>query len=316
MKKFYYSIIIILYFSLNLYGQEIKVKTGVDKSVIHIGDYIKYFIEISYKKGIKVELPAPGENLGEFDIKDYNVVNLKSNKKNIIKKRIEYKITTYFLGDFQIPAITISYLDKNKNRKRITTEPILIKVVPVKKKPGDSDDIRDIKKPYYLPDYTLYYILGIISILLLLFVFYWFYLRKKLEKNKEKVEVVKKENLLPEDIEAFNKIEELVKKELIEKGLIKEFYFELSEIIREYLHRRYEIETLERTSGEILRDLKKILNKENFKLFEKFFNDTDMVKFAKYKPTKNELNNIIPFTKDLIEITKRKREVIEKNENS
>ncbi len=306
MKK----VLILLFFFCTsiLNAQEIQLKTGVDKSTIHIGDYIKYYIEIEYNKNLKLILPAPGANLGKFDIKDYNVVSMKSDNKNKIKKRIEYTITTYFLGEFQIPAVDIKYLTPDKQEKSIKSDSVLIKVIPIERKPTDKDDIRDIKSPYEMKSYFFVYFLVALFIIGIAVALYFLYFKDRFKKdiNQEKIDNIP---AIPEDEDALNKIEELLAKNYIEQGLIKEFYFELSEIIREYIGRRYKIVTLERTSGEILRDLNKFLDKKNIKAIEKFFTDTDLVKFAKYKPTKTELKNIVPFARDIIESTRIKRVV-------
>jgi hypothetical protein len=233
--------------------------------------------------------------LGNFDIKDYNTIEKED------KKIFEYKITTYFLGEFEIPSIEIAYIDKNNNRGALKTEPLIIKVVPVERKPNDKDDIREIKKQIYLRDLTILYIILIILFLVGLFLLF----KKYLFLKKEKITEIKEEKKLPEDIDALNKIEQLLYKNYLKDGKIKEFYFELSEIFREYLSRRYNIITLERTSSEILFDLNKIIyDRDIFKNITEFFNDTDLVKFAKYIPSKNEIENIIKLTKEIIERTK------------
>jgi len=293
--KFLY-IIFILLFPQICTSAEIKIETKVDRSVIHIGDYIKYSIIIHHAPNIKVLPPSPGANLGNFDIKDYNTIEKED------KKIFEYKITTYFLGEFEIPSIEIAYIDKNNNRGVLKTEPLIIKVVPVERKPNDKDDIREIKKQIYLRDLTILYIILIILFLVGLFLLF----KKYLFLKKEKITEIKEEKKLPEDIEALNKIEQLLYKNYLKDGKIKEFYFELSEIFREYLSRRYNIITLERTSSEILFDLNKIIyDRDIFKNITEFFNDTDLVKFAKYIPSKNEIEDIIKLTKEIIERTKR-----------
>jgi len=286
-----------------IYAGSISVQTGVDKSVIHIGDYIKYYIIIKYSKGIKPLPPRPGANLGQFDIKDYNVIELEKTKEGLLQKKIEYTITTYFLGEFEIPPVEIEYIDENKNKGIIKSEPMIIKVVPVKRRPDDKDDIRDIKKPIYIKTYLwLYILITVLLIAIVAYAVYW-YIKRKPEVKEEIKEEVKR---LPEDIEALNRIEEIVSKGYLENGQIKQFYFELSEIIREYLSRRYQIPTLERTTSEILYDLQKVIyGSELYKKFYNFFYECDMVKFAKYIPTKNQLKSIVPLAKELIEKTKR-----------
>lgn len=280
------------------------IKTSIDRSTINIGDLITYTIDVEFDKDLKLVLPPPGAELGQFDIKDYGIIDLKSDNKDIIKKKIEYKITVYELGEFEIPALEISLIDKNKGQHTLTTEPLLIKVEPIKKLPTDNDDIRDLKKPIFLPTYTIFYILGFLLIMALLYYAYQYY-----EKNLKNIKKEIKEDktiAIPEDAIALNKIKLLGEKEYLKNMQYKNFYFELSEIIREYLNKRYNIITLERTTYEISLDLKRILpDKELLNEFLDFFNECDMVKFAKYQPTVNESKSIIPTAINLIQKTRR-----------
>ncbi len=298
-------LLIYILLQANLFAQ-VSLKTGVSRSTINIGDYIKYYIIINYDQEHKLTLPPPGKELGKFDIKDYNIVDEKSEEKGKKIKKIEYTITAYFIGEFDIPSIEIIYEDKKKNKKSIRTEPLLIKVVPVKKLPSDTDDIRDIKEPENIKSHFWLY-LFIILLIAGAAVFAFFYYKKYFKKETEDIKIKKLEKIIPEDIEALEKIKKLQQKGYLEKNKFKIFYFEISEIIRGYLHRRYDIYTLERTSYEIMIDIRKIVDDKNIqKLFNKFFRDSDMVKFAKYKPSINEIKGIVGRAIQLINITKRK----------
>ncbi len=303
MKILQFTLIYILLQS-SLFAR-VSLKTGVDKSTINIGDYITYYVSITYDKDYKLTFPPPGKELGSFDIKDYNIYEEESKNKSTNVKIVEYKITTYFLGEFEIPSIEIQYEDKNKEKGSIKTEPIIIKVVPIKRLPSDEDDIRDIKEQEHIKNYIWLYIL-IATAAAGLIIFAYFYYKKHFKKETLEMEPEKDIKRIPEDIEALEKIRALQEKDYLKNKKFKIFYFELSEIIREYLHRRYNIYTLERTSYEIMLDLKKILaDKKLLESFNSFFAHTDMVKFAKYMPTHNEIKGTIDKAIQLINTTKR-----------
>jgi len=284
---------------------QVSLKTGVSKSTIHIGDYLTYYIRITYDKNIKLILPPPGKELGSFDIKDYNIIEEETKDKKSNIKIIQYKITTYILGDFEIPSIEIEYEDEKKNKGTLKTEPLLIKVVPIKRLPSDIDDIRDIKKQQIIPTYLWFYIL-ILLVVIGTGIGVYYYFRKRLKEGDQGTITPQKIVKVPEHIEALNKIKELQEKDYLKNKQFKLFYFELSEIIREYLHKRFHIYTLERTSFEIMVDLRKTLSdKKLLNSFETFFAHTDIVKFAKYKPTHNEIKGAIEKSINLINITKK-----------
>ncbi len=305
MKRLLLLLYISLIFSSNLFAQ-VSLKTGVSKSTINIGDYITYYISITYNKDYKLIFPPPGKELGSFDIKDYNIYEEESKDKEARIKIIEYEITTYFLGEFEIPSIEIQYEDKDKKKGSIRTEPLVIKVVPIKRLPSDKDNIRDIKEQEYVKTYFWLYITIVIAVIGLAITGYFYY-KKHYKKQLLKIEPEKEIRKVPEDIEALEKIKTLQEKDYLKNQKYKIFYFELNEIIREYLHKRYDIYTLERTSYEIMLDLKKILeDKKLLQSFNSFFEHTDLVKFAKYKPTHNEIKGAIDKAIQLVNITKRK----------
>ncbi|MBN1898929.1 MAG: hypothetical protein JW827_09140 [Spirochaetes bacterium] len=288
--------------AIELGAGPLSVKTEVDKSVAHIGDLIRYRILITYEKDIKVDLPPSGVKLGSFEIIDYNVSD--EDQEGVFAKKLEYILSAFNLGEFEIPPLDITYLNRKGQKGWVQSEPIIIKIIPVPSRADDKDDIRDIAGTEDMPArewlYALFslFILGISSWLI-------YCLLEKISKRKERTE----QPLIPsieEDIQALERINDLLKKNYLSQGKIKQFYFELNEILRYYLHRRYSIPTMERTSYEILEEIKsQLYSKEVFKNLCYFFDESDMVKFAKYIPAKAQINQIVPLARNIINRTKR-----------
>ena len=84
---------------------------------------------------------------------------------------------------------------------------------------------------------------------------------------------------------AITALETLKKSGLAEEGKMKEFYIALSDIIRTYLGAVYSVDTLDKTTGEIYRELRaEVADKKALVFIKEFFEDCDLVKFAKYRP--------------------------------
>ena len=82
-------------------------------------------------------------------------------------------------------------------------------------------------------------------------------------------------------------------------------YTEISEIIRKYIEGRFFIKALEETSREILTELEQQeLENTQYQVMHEFFELTDFVKFAKYKPNNDENSNILDWAKKFILDTK------------
>jgi hypothetical protein len=78
MKNIMKYILLLLFFAQIGFGQDerplIEVQSSVDTSLITIGDRIKYTVSIDHVEGMRVEQPGAGVNLGQFEIKNYNII--------------------------------------------------------------------------------------------------------------------------------------------------------------------------------------------------------------------------------------------------
>jgi len=295
-------IILVVLITSSLYAQsDVVLETKVDKSVITIGDSIVYSILIKYKEGIELQLPGLGANLGQFEIKDYNI----ETGKNF--KRLVWTISTFFTGDFEIPSLELQYKTKDGTVKNVKTSPIKITVKSVIRSISETNDIKDIKSPLIIKGKFPVWIYAFLIFCAMSLASYSLYQKYKgvpIENIFQPEEPTR-----PADEIASIEITNLENSMLISEGRIKEFYIIISEIIRKYIHNRWTISTMERTTEEILHDIK-LLNLVDiiYNLFKNFFGDCDIVKFAKYKPTAAELKSIIPKAKELINLTKETKQ--------
>jgi hypothetical protein len=118
---------------------------------------------------------------------------------------------------------------------------------------------------------------------------YWFvkkYQKKKIEAEIYKTPIEKATSLL-------NSLE---KKELWQKGEVKEYYSELTNIVRNYIEEAIEIPAMESTTSELIEGLKVASLKKKMMLsqdtIENLFvvlKQADLVKFAKSKPMDFEI---------------------------
>jgi len=90
---------------------------------------------------------------------------------------------------------------------------------------------------------------------------------------------------------------------LAEKGLIKEYYIRLSDIIRTYIENIYSIFAMDRTTWELFQEMKsKRIERLRLEKINDFLEDCDMVKFAKYTPDQKEIEEIYKKAEEIIDI--------------
>lgn len=281
----------------------ISVSSRVDKARITIGDLIHYSVTVTHDDSVKVDMPGFAANLGGFEIRDYKVQDPRKVNGKIVTEA-DYTISTFFTGAFEIPPLTIHYtMGADTVQHTLTTEKIGIQVESLKA--SEAGDIRDVKPPVEIPRnwwYTLrWYILGLGAILLIL-AGLLIYRRHKAGKS---LLPVRQTPPRPAHEIALEALDRLTASDLLTQGEIKQFYIELSEIIREYINGRYFVVALEMTTTEVLDGLStQNLETEVYDLFRSFLWNCDMVKFAKYRPSEKEHQSAVQMVYDIVEKTR------------
>jgi len=162
-------------------------------------------------------------------------------------------------------------------------------------------DIRDIEPPVNLPqEWTIYIIIAAVALVLLITGLLVYFLRKK-KKKKADISPRKSAHEL-----AYEMLESLKKKNLIKQHNIKQYYVELSLIVRHYLENRFDIKAPEMTTEEFLLKIKesKELFSRHRESLKAFLSHCDMVKFAKYGPNESEIDLSFQSAKKLVDQTK------------
>ena len=294
---------------LSLYPQvstaqgKISLSASVDRATITIGDLITYTVTVIHDKDVRVFMPSLGENLGGFEIRDYTDHEPREEDGKIIKQ-VDYIISTFDVGDFEIPPVEIGYMIlPDSTRETLKTESIKIVVESVK--PSEDGDIREIKPPWEIPYNWKPVIVGsIIALFAILFIIALIYVIRKRRRG---------EPILPKKIEpprppheiAYEELKRLADSGFLQNGEIKQYYSEISDIIRQYIEGRYQIIAMELTTTEVLDQLKTTdVADEHFDLFVRFLEACDLVKFAKYVPGKKEHDEIMRLAVEIVDVTK------------
>ena len=275
-----------IYFFLipsSLFAQ--KVTTSIDTTRNKIGAEFKLTIKASISNKDKVIFPKD-KNFGALEvIESYKIDTIKSNDSyELIKK---YGLTQFDSGRYTIPKIPILINGKSIFSDSINIEVSNVKVDTLKQK---MFDIKTIEKVKIETNYWVYIIPIIILLALLLLVFWLF--KKYKNRPKKELEIVYKTPIE----KATSLLQSLEKKELWQNGEVKEYYSQLTDIVRTYIEEEIQIPAMESTTSELIFSLKKVasqkkmkLNSETLKNLEKVLKQADLVKFAKVKPLDFEI---------------------------
>jgi hypothetical protein len=300
--------IIILCFLMavrSITGQDegpVMLSSAVDKNRIHLGDLIHYTIQVVHDGSVQVEMPGFAANLGQFEIRDYSISDPKKSDGKIITEA-SYTITTFFTGEFEIPPVAVTYTMGTDSARVLMTESI--KIVVESLLASEAGDIRDVKDPVEIPvDWWHRLRWPLVGLLAVLLVAAAVFIIRRYRAGKS-ILPVREAPPRPAHEVAIEALERLIAADLIGRGEIKQFYIEISEIIRQYINDRYFVVALEMTTTEVLSGLTaQDLGEEIEDHFGTFLNRCDLVKFAKFIPSENQHQDTVKLAYQIIDETK------------
>jgi len=243
-----------------------------------VGDPIGISVTLTYPQAGKISEPIP-DSLAPFAIT--GITSRVVQQKGIASCTYRIQFRAFAAGDLKLPVLKFVHQNGNAAPETLKSESVPVKIASVL--PKDMKDINDVKKMIEFPNF-LPFILLVICVVLTIAVFIGLKLYRRLKKIRAEAAPG-----VPAWDEALQAIDRLNSMELIAKGLIKKYYYALSEILKRYIERRYEFNAVEQTTTEIIYSMRyhKVPERDDF---GKFFNRADMVKYAKFLPQPEELN--------------------------
>ncbi|MDO5969346.1 hypothetical protein Q4Q35_05970 [Flavivirga aquimarina] len=265
-------------FSLVSFAQ---VTSAIDSTSIKIGEQITYHIQVETDTTSLVVFPE-GQTFTPLEmIESYEVDTLKNNDKyNLIKK---YGLTQFDSGAYTIPRQKIIIGDKTFFTDSLKVEVRDIVIDTTKQGLYDIKPIIEVKKPS--SNWWKYLLLTLLIIGIIAFLLFWFIWRKKPLSEAEQIA------LLPPYDRAKLALKKLDESHYLEHSELKEYYSELTGIIRKYLDEKVYDHSLESTTDELVKRLRLLkegnqidLSKETIENIENILKRADLVKFAKSAP--------------------------------
>ena len=290
MKKII-SIVLFLSLSINSYALPDDNSVSTDSTEYLIGDWINLKLKISHIEGQEVIWPSVLDSLKGFELIEKKDLIAEKNKQGLTSTQ-HYILAVFDSGNFIIPSFRFGLKEEGKIvPSEFFSKPIELKINTVSI--DSSKTVRDIKAPLEKEltfQDVIPYLIGFAGLCLLAWIIYYFFIRKK-TKNIQFI-TPKIPQLSPHKA-AIKALLELEEQKIWQNGNIKLYYSRLTDILREYMERRYDILALESTTDEILYYLKnKNINGQPGIIIQEILVTADLAKFAKNNPdpSVNELS--------------------------
>lgn len=285
MKRFL-GLITLLFITCTLsQAQEYQAKAVLDSNRILIGDQIHVDFTVTAPQNATFIVPTvTQEVLGASGI---DLVSGSATDTTINGQMVSYHqqwtITAFDSGAYVFPSIPVLSAD-SQLLAQSQPLPFFVNTVAV----DTTAAIRDIKGIAKVPltfKEILPYLLITLAAAAVIALLVWFILKHE-RKNKPQQKVVKKSKPKEKpDITALKELEKLKLKKLWQSGQVKQYYSELTDIIRTYIDGRYDINAMEMITADILKELDDAgLPHKLHQELEQTLTTADLVKFAKMEP--------------------------------
>jgi hypothetical protein len=292
MKSGRKHIIAVILLVISLYANaQVNVRSNIDRDHILIGETISLTVEAYTPIGSAVAW-FNADTLPHFELLKKDALDTV---QNIDAKKLSqhFDITSFDSGQQYIPPFEIVV----DNQPYFTDSiPITVSYAPF----DPNEDYRDIKDIIEVKDtnvpYLQWLIAGLAVLSLAILVLLW---------RRNRSGAVSKEPATPALSpyeEAMKALAQLALKN-INNGEVKAYYSEMNDILRKYVSRKFSVSTFERTNEELILELSaKGIPKEAFIKLAQSLRMSDVVKFAKYRPSEEDNKNNLKIVTSSIEI--------------
>ncbi|MDP5100545.1 MAG: hypothetical protein NWQ09_04395 [Nonlabens sp.] len=263
-------------FVLNVQAQDKpskKLETSVDRAQIMMGEEIKYTIGLETDLTELIVFPEL-KNIGRLEvIESYPVDSVRKNDKWFLYKR--YGITQFDSGDYWLPRVEVI-----RNSEKYKTDSLLVKVREVKVDTTKQKmfPIKDSVKIDFDKNRSLKWLWWLL-LLIPVGVAAWLLSRKRTTKTYE-------ETLQPFEWTKY-RLQKLDESRVLDNKDWKEYYTELTYIIRKYLDSKVYGQALESTTEQLLSELRTTMSEKGMSItattqarLEAILHRADLIKFA------------------------------------
>ena len=269
------------------------VSAAIDSTTLFIGDQTDLHLRATCEAGEQVQLPMLDKQLiSGVEIVDRTIVDTTI----LNDGRVQYN-QYLTLTSFEDSLFYIEPLPFVSGEDTVWSESLMLNVVQPFEIDSTDMAITDIKGIYRAPIWwwgILRWVLLSIAIAGVGVGGYYLitYLRRRTGNINETMTPI--EPLRPADEVALEKLDIIREQKIWQTGQIKEYHTQLTDVVREYIARRFDVSSTEQTSDETLRAMRPLLNnqKELYEQLRQMLTLADLVKFAKWSatPDENELS--------------------------
>ena len=276
-------------------AQNVEATAKVQEEQVAVGKPFALDLTLKAPYGTMVEWnPFLADTLSaQIDIlKRGNLQRTADADSNIIVQQ-QLTLMTFDTGYIQVPSLQLSTLNA-------FTDPIQLysTTISVDTTQAFRPLMPPIEHPVTMKE-MFPWLLGLL-ILVIVGLAVWYFVKNRKPKLDENGEPVKGPSMPPYD-KAIGDLESLKQQKLWQAGKLKEYYSGLTDIAREYIEGQFQVNAVEMTTDDILREVRDLhFDEALYGKLKSTMELADLVKFAKYSASALESDNAMSDMTDFV----------------
>ncbi len=270
------------------------LSTGLSRDSILIGDQVEWSSIMQVPDGLSVRIdPMEGYVVPGVELIDGLHIDTLSLGKDFADIEARATITSFDSGSYVLPPLMVYFYrgETLEDTARMGSVSLYVNTIPVDTASYQMYDIRpQFKYPLTFKEVAPWVglSLGVAALIVAIVLA----VERASRRKSPGSAAMEKE---PPHIVALRELEKIRQQKLWQEGKQKQYYTLITDTLRTYIENRFEVKTFERTSNEILHDMKsRDISPEVFDGLKDLLNLADLVKFAKYTADAQENENAVP----------------------
>ncbi len=274
-------------FFVNSYAQKITVNARIDSTMMWIGNQTKLSFEISQQPNQKVISPLFSDTIvGGLELVETLKVDTVTSTDGHLTVTQNYIVTSFEDSLLYIPPYPFVV-----DNDTVWSKSLSLKVVQPFQIDTTSNAIADIKNvlnPKF--DWKAFVLKTLLGLFIIAFIIVSYIIINKYIKKKPGYETQKQKINLPPHVVAIAGLDKIKSEKLWQQNRTKEYHTELTDVLRIYIEKTFDIPCMEMTSEEILEHLNflRFEQKSAYVSLQKILHLADLIKFAKWKALPDE----------------------------
>ena len=303
MKRFLVIAITCVLTSGLLQAQPTTVSATMDSTILLVGEQTRLTFTVAQMRDRQVCAPVFSDTIvSGLEIVERLPLDTQLTDDGLLLVSQSYVLTSFDSALYFIDAQP--FVD---GADTLYSNPLSLKVVSI---PVDTAQhaIADIKPVYAPPfDWPLFWLIVLITLGVAALAVIGFFVYRYVKRHAApSAEVAEPQDLRPAHEIALERLDVIKAEKLWQQNRAKEYHTQLTDVVRDYIARRFGICAVEQTSAEILAGIQPELSgqKTVYADLKTLLTTSDLVKFAKYKPLVSEDEKSLALAYQFVEATK------------